>query len=214
MQRLCALTLAFTLVGVTSIGYPARVSAQDPPTHFTIVEQDGQIIDPNGKTRLVFETEDGERVPISLVLEREYLEGSGLSWSGSSVFVSGRGERTREICMAPCTIEIGNGVYALRAGELNPSFDVAARFSITANGGSQRWHVEEGSPGLLLGGALILGTGISFALVGAGLIPLGNAVDDSTLRNVGLGGIAIGIPLIPLGWWMTSEGPGSAEMLK
>jgi hypothetical protein len=164
-----------------------------------VLEERGQEVEPSGTTKLRFEA--GDEVSIHRILERGVAFGQG--WSAQA-------ETSRYLCTAPCTLEVPNGAYELRAGD-NPLF--ALPFRVDARGVDQRWQVEDSNTALGVLGILGSGIGGGLALSG-GLLYALDTGEDTGLSFGASDLVLVGLPMMVVGIWALVESFSSGEQLK
>jgi hypothetical protein len=192
------LTLLILTTLTTAIALPALA---DP--EIKVLETDGQAVDTHGVTTLVFRGEPGTRV------HQVLAAGSAYGSTGLGTMVSSYGETTRFLCAAPCTLEVPNGTYDLRASD-NLLF--GGRFTVVANGAPQTWAVEDASSGLGVLGILGTGFGLGGVIGGAMLA----AFDEESLGGTptALALTAGSAGLTAIGLWALINAFGDAERVE
>lgn len=191
------------LLSLLLLSGPTAAIAEPPTGGIKILESNGTGIAP-GTTRLVFGGEAGTRV------HQIVASGAAVSSFGG-VVGSGYAETTTFLCTAPCTVEVPNGLYELRASD-NMIF--GGRFSVVANGQPQSWEVEESNAGLGVLG--ILGTGLGLGGVIGGAMLLAFDSDDVDLGGTGTGlAVTAGSAgLATLGIWALVNAFADAEQVE
>lgn len=190
-----------TLLTLTTLALAVTLPALADPD-IKVLETEGQAVEAGGVTTLVFRGEPGTRV------HQVLAAGSAYGSTGLGTMVSSYGETTRFLCAAPCTLEVPNGTYDLRASD-NLLF--GGRFTVVASGTSQTWEVEDASSGLGVLGILGTGFGLGGVIGGAMLA----AFDED-----GLGGAPAGLALTAgsagltaIGLWALVSAFGDAEQV-
>ena len=200
-------TLLSTLATVICIA-PRPCAAQE----IKVLEQGGKKVDPNGKTIVTFTGETDE--PVQWILEEAQWDGYG-SGTFEDIYIAGRSQKSKALCIAPCKLELPNGTYKLRVGPPPNLIDLAEYFTVTASGGEQVWEVEEPTGWLYGIGVFGFSFGLSATLVGGGLVlPLGYGLDDPFVKDMGLVIVGVGVPLLVVGILALLEGGGDAELLR
>ena len=179
-----------------AVAQPALADAE-----IKVLETEGKAVEAGGVTPLVFRGEPGTRVHQVLAAGSAY---------GSTGFgtVSSYGETTRFLCAAPCTLEVPNGTYDLRASD-NLLF--GGRFTVVASGAPQTWEVEDASSGLGVLG--ILGTGLGLGGVIGGAMLAGFDEDGLGGAPAALALTAASAGLTAIGLWALVSAFGDAEQI-
>lgn len=180
-----------------AVAQPALADAE-----IKVLETEGKAVEAGGVTPLVFRGEPGTRVHQVLAAGSAY---------GSTGFgtVSSYGETTRFLCAAPCTLEVPNGTYDLRASD-NLLF--GGRFTVVASGAPQTWEVEDASSGLGVLG--ILGTGLGLGGVIGGAMLAGFDEDGLGGAPAALALTAASAGLTAIGLWALVSAFGDAERVE
>lgn len=192
------LTLLILTTLTTTVSLPALA---DP--EIKVLETEGQAVDTRGVTTLVFRGEPGTRV------HQVLAAGSAYGSTGLGTMVSSYGETTRFLCAAPCTLEVPNGTYDLRASD-NLLF--GGRFTVVASGAPQTWEVEDASSGLGVLG--ILGTGFGLGGVIGGAMLAGFDEDSLGGTPAALALTAGSAGLTAIGLWALISAFGDAERVE
>lgn len=179
-----------------AVAQPALADAE-----IKVLETEGKAVEAGGVTTLVFRGEPGTRVHQVLAAGSAY---------GSTGFgtLSSYGETTRFLCAAPCTLEVPNGTYDLRASD-NLLF--GGRFTVVASGAPQTWEVEDASSGLGVLG--ILGTGLGLGGVIGGAMLAGFDEDGLGGAPAALALTAASAGLTAIGLWALVSAFGDAEQI-
>jgi len=167
----------------------------------TVKETAGQeLAKVRGPTTVTFEpwTGGSEGTTIYEVLEESQglASGFGGGWAAAS------STSYREVCLAPCTLELDPGSYRFRVGI---SEAISKKFSVVADGTAQTWAVRKARPvpwatGLLatsFGAAALAGGGLLLAVDsdgGARGTYTALAGGGAAVMAVGIGGVVAGMP--------------------
>lgn len=176
-----------------------------------VIKQRGKKAVKEGSTKIVFQTPNDQLVGIYELLgeSNAYIVGYGGSASGHEVDL-------KQICDAPAELKLENGYYHFH---VTNNAMLGAKFTVSAEGGTQYWQVKNANPGEALGGVILFSLGIAASIVGFLIYAMGNTTyddygnatttNDTGMLALGIGGVAGAVG----GYFLIDDGVAHAKLL-